>query len=171
MRNFSILKLSLLTFVLSSCSIGPSSLIRQHVYEGTQKPANELATIYGRWGGFSGEMLFMCNIDGKSYSQLGAISPCPSVVYLTPGKHEIEANWRWANRSEFKKITLNLEKGKTYEIVAKHKDIPLAKVEEVDIQIISKPEGYELSYKDLAPLFFEDGKVQNSLVDPATGKK
>lgn len=171
MKIFTVLKLTLIVLVLSSCSIEPASLIRQHVYEGKKKPGNELATVYGRWGGFSGEMIFMCNIDGKSYNQLGPISPCPSVAYLTPGNHEIEANWRWANRSELKKINLNLEPGKVYEIVVKHSDIPLAQVNEVDIQIIPKPDGYELSYKELAPLFFDSGKRQDSVIDPASGKK
>lgn len=170
MSNSSILKIVVLSFLLSSCAIGPSSLIRQHAYDGPKKPAAEVATVYAKWGGLGGGMMFICGVDGKGYSQLGAISPCPSVVYLTPGQHTLNADWRFANRIANKELIGDFKAGKVYEVIAKHADIPLAQLTDVELILVEKSDNYQLTYKELAPAFFVKGDVSDSKVDPATGK-
>ncbi|QKE63300.1 hypothetical protein HNE05_07970 [Aquipseudomonas campi] len=137
---------ALLTPLLASCA-GPKDLIRAHAYSPPQKPASDIATVYSVWGGFSGEMSFICKVDGKSYYKLGLISDCPSVVYLTPGKHSIAVKYKFANYFGHTSIDLEVLAGKTYKLTGTSTD----DLKTATFNIVEMPSNFELTYKDLIP--------------------
>jgi hypothetical protein len=149
----------------SSCA-GLDSLIRVHAYEGARKPASEMATVYGVWNGPGRDMAFVCKVDGKSYWRVGYISNCPSVVYLLPGKHELSLLYEYQQlRSEDITVSVTVETGRTYQVVAKSFD---NKTVQFDVQ--EKAADFKLTYKDLVPRNFEVSNQPNPYVDPSTAK-
>lgn len=161
-KFFLVLTVSVL---LTSCAIGPESLLRTHAYEGAQKSATEMATVFAVWKGVGGELTFICEVDGKSHRKLGAISSCPSVVYLLPGRHDLTVEYRWANLIGTVVVPVNAEAGKTYRVTGTSTD-----KKQVLFNIQEMPVGFALTYKDVAPVFFSDGARPNSRVDPSMEK-
>jgi hypothetical protein len=137
-------------------------LIRAHAYDGLKKDKADLATVFARWNTGTGDLTFICEVDGKSYRRIGSISPCPSVVYLPPGQHELLVEYRWANRFANLRQSLAVRAGSTYEVTAASADKETAR-----FTVREMPPGFSLTYRDLAPAFFLHGDRQNRVVDPA----
>lgn len=144
--------------MLISC-VGPQGLIRVHAYDSPQKSVSEIATVYAIWGGLGGEMSFICTVDGKSYSKMGAISNCPSVVYLTPGKHDLGVSYRYANYYSNVTINVDLSAGRTYRLVSTSTD----RLKTASFEISQMPPGFQLKYKDVIPSLKEKYKADGEL--------
>lgn len=139
---------------------------RTHVYEDPRRPAAQLATVYGK-------MLtlplanplaftFVCEVDGKSYRAMIAVSVCPSVVYLLPGSHRLVVNHSTGYAGGDGTITVQVAAGRVYEIEAER-----AGNLRVSFHLRAKPPGYVLPFKDVMPAPFLSSTRQNPRIDPA----
>jgi hypothetical protein len=147
-----------------SCA-GPESLLRTHAYEGTRKAASEMATVFAVWNGPGFEMASICSADGKSYWKFGTISNCRSVIYLLPGKHEISVQYEYANYTGEVSFPIDVQAGRAYRVFATSYDLKVAHFE-----LREMPADFKLTYKDVAPIYFNGGRGKNSYVDPSTAK-
>lgn len=148
---------------MTGCA-GPDALMRVHAYDAPKKDANKLATIYGVWNGAGGEQTFICSVDGKSYRKMGAISNCPSVVYVPEGRHELGIKYTYANYYADKSVTLNFVAGRTYEVRA----VSNANLSSAQFEAFEMPESFALKYKDLVPVLKDKFKGKGEeLVLPA----
>lgn len=150
-RNFGLSVI--LAALLSSCgTFGPESLIRIHTYDGPIRSTSNLATIFATLDGIRGEFTYICEVDGKNYRRFGSISSCPSIVYTTPGEHQITIEYRsviinlgvssWLGEKTF---PINTELGKIYEVKATSTDKKIA-----HYGVREMPPSFVLTYKDVA---------------------
>ena len=148
-------------FLLVGCAGGPEALMRRHAYEGSRMPASELATVFARWDGGGGEQTYICGVDGKGYRQRGPLSPCPSVVYLTPGPHALEVLHELGFSTATNSIALRALAGRAYEVKATVYDSKHTRFSWREM-----PPGFVLTYRDLAPSYFSKGDRPNRPVSP-----
>jgi hypothetical protein len=104
---------------------------------------------------------FVCEIDGKSYRAMIALSVCPSIIYLLPGSHRLGVSHGHGNRSGKGTLSVNLAAGRVYAI-----GIDYPERERVSFRLIEKPQSFVLTYKDVMPVPYESGSRQNSRIDP-----
>ena len=113
-----ILKIGIITFIinLAGCAIHPDNLIKVHAYKGKKLPISELATFYGQFG-FGTEATYLGDINGKSYSTMGAFTGDPSVAYVKPGIHKIELIYSWYGRFARSQVfEIEVQKGDVYKV-------------------------------------------------------
>jgi hypothetical protein len=144
---------------LASCSVGPSSLLRSQAYEGPARPSTDVAMLFATHRGIDTYFALVCQVDGKEYQRMGAISNCPSVVYLAPGKHRIGLQTRYANLVGNHELSVEVVAGRVYEIVMTPKTTTT-----VEYAVAAKPEGFLLTYKDLAPFMYRGSNTENGPV-------
>jgi hypothetical protein len=151
--------LVLLAAGLGACA-GPETLVRTRTYEGVVLAPQQQATVFAVWDSGDGNPTYLCEIDGRSYRRNGYAKPCPSVLYVLPGAHNIGVENHRGGRVAVAIIGLTAQPGRTYEIsVASNPDRAEFYVREMD-------PGFTLTYKDVAPTFFKGDRV-NTPVDPA----
>ena len=150
---------------LAQLGPGPeATLIRVHAYEGVNRPAAQIATVFAPYGP-AAEMTFICSVDGKSYLRMGWSSTCPSVVYLLPGAHQLTLDFHLGGARSTTTMPIRAEAGKSYVVRAVKSGDRRA-----TFSISSMPEGFVLTYKDIVPGYFAKYGKQNSRVDPADAK-
>ena len=84
---------------------------------------------------------------------MGAISNCPSVVYLPAGEHRLTIKYIYANYYADKEFPVNVSAGKTYQVTSTSADLKKAL-----FGVTEKPESFQLKYKDLVPVLKEKFK-------------
>ena len=161
----SILLLHASAAALAQLGPGPeATLIRVHAYEGANRPAAQIATVFAPYGP-TAEMTFICSVNGKSYLRMGWTSSCPSVVYLLPGTHQLTINFHLGADRSTTTMSIRAEAGRSYVVrAAKSGD------RRATFSISTMPEGFVLTYRDIVPGYFAKYGKQNSRVDPADAK-
>jgi hypothetical protein len=139
-------------------------LVRVHVYDGPKRPASQLATVFATRSINAGNIVYICEVNGKRLPG-GWISSCPSVVYLLPGEHKLMISLWSGFRSGASTVTLKAVAGRTYQARA----TPTGPAQAV-ASVSEMPAGFRLTYKHLDPDFFATPNVQNAPVDPADAK-
>ena len=140
----------------------PVPLRKEHAYAGSHRPLAQLATVYGTMlTSWPLTQTFVCEIDGKSYRAMIAISVCPSIIYLLPGSHRLGISHGHGNRSGKGTLSVNLAAGRVYEI-----GIDYPESMRVSFRPIEKPQSFVLTYKDVMPVPYQSGSRQNSRIDP-----
>ena len=163
-RIFNLLAAAIAAVIVSSQAAlaQPVPLRKEHAYAGAHRPLAQLATVYGTMlTSWPQTRTFVCEIDGKDYRAMIAISVCPSIIYLLPGHHRLGISHGHGNRSGKGTLSVNLAAGRVYEI-----GIDYPERERVSFRPIEKPQGYVLTYKDVMPVPYQSGSRQNSRIDP-----
>src|SRR5262245_40301495 len=109
-------------FLLCACPVALAQLftlaqtvMRVHAYEGSPRPAKQIATVFTR---HSGELItHICKVDEKKIGRLGLGSSCPSVVYLLSGPHQLMISFSFGRAGASPTIPIRAEAGKTYMVV------------------------------------------------------
>jgi hypothetical protein len=135
--------------VFTGCA-SPDMLLRSHAYEGPPKSKEAVAAVFTAHPGIQTYHSLICEVNGKSYRRLGAMSSCPSIVYLTPGKHTLKLETYFANFRGLYSYEINVDAARVYEITTS------ARSERIVVYgTRAFPEGYVLTYKDIGPFMFE----------------
>lgn len=169
--NQKLLATVILAISLSSCgTFGPESLIRIHTYDGPIRSTSNLATVFATLDGIGGEFTYICEVDGKNYRRFGSISSCPSIVYTTPGEHQLKIEYRsvivnagvssWFGEKTF---PIKTEPGKVYEVKATSTDKKIA-----HYSVREMPPSFVLTYKDVARGVFFNQEDRLNLPVPLT---
>jgi hypothetical protein len=147
---------------LTGCAVSPDALLRSHAYEGKPLSKDAVAAVFTAHPGIQTYHTLICEVDGKSYRRLGLISSCPSVVYLTPGKHTLKLETFFANFLGLNTYEVDVAADRVYEITTalptNASSFDTKRV--VSYSTKALPPGYVLSYKDIGPFMFE-GKAEN----------
>jgi hypothetical protein len=160
-------------FLLCACSAASAqlftpeqTLMRVHAYEGSPRPAKQIATVFVRPFESTGLITTICKVDGKSLRRLGWTSTCPSVVYLLPGTHQLTIEYRHAWAGASPTIPIRAEAGKTYMVLGTLSQ----DLRRVAASVSAMPEGFVLTYKDIDPGYFAKFDRPNSRVNPEDAK-
>ncbi|MHB8729326.1 MAG: hypothetical protein ACYC9K_09885 [Sulfuricaulis sp.] len=104
---FLYIALSVMLFVIG-CA--PDQVGPVRMYEGPEKPLDQVATLYARPPHPKRESVQITSIDGKRMGQ-------PTIVYILPGEHQIGLQWRfeYASGPASGIVFLNLVAGHAYE--------------------------------------------------------
>ena len=164
-------------FLFFLCACSPASaqlftpeqtLMRAHAYEGSPRPAKQIATVFARASDSTGLTAHICKVDGKSLFRLGLASTCPSVVYLLPGTHQLTIGFRHSGGGASPTIPIRAEAGKTYMVLGTVSQEGLRK--RVAASVSAMPEGFALTYKDILPAYYAKGDKPNSRINPEDAK-
>ena len=160
-------------FLLCACSAASAqlftpeqTLMRAHAYEGSPRPAKQIATVFARAIESTGLMTHICKVDEKSLRRLGLGSWCPSVVYLLSGTHQLTIEFRHGAATAGPTIPIRAEAGKTYMVLGTLSQ----DLRRVAASVSAMPEGFVLTYKDIDPGYFAKGDKPNSRINPEDAK-
>ena len=144
------------------------TLMRTHAYDGSPRPAKQIATVFARPYESSGLITHICKVDEKSLRRLGWSSTCPSVVYLLSGAHQLTIEFRHGAAAASSTIPIRAEAGKTYMVVGtlSQEKVGFAGLRErVATSVSAMPEGFALTYKDIYPAYYAKGDKPNSRIN------
>jgi hypothetical protein len=133
-----------------------------HAYDGARRSSAQVATVFGKMLTRPLALTFICEVDGKSYRAALAASICPSVVYLLPGRHQLQISHGTGVLGGHGTVSMHAEVGRVYEIEVG----PVAAMR-AEYRVRPLPRGFVLTYKDVSPGPFLSGTRQNSPIDPA----
>jgi hypothetical protein len=147
----------------------PEQMLSQvHAYEGDHRPATQIATVFRAPPERTGLLASICNVDGGK--RLWAWStPCPLVVYLLPGTHQLTIRYSTVRAGASPTIPIRVEAGKTYMVVGTvsgERNAFGVMMSRVATSISTMPEGFALTYKDIYPTYYAKGDKPNSRVNP-----
>jgi hypothetical protein len=162
-------------FLLCACSAASAqlftpeqTLIRVHAYEGSPRPAKQIATVFARPYESTGLVTHICKVDGKSLFRLGWSSTCPSVVYLLSGTHQLTIEYRDGRSGVSPTIPIRVEAGKTYMVLGTTSQEGFRV--RVATSVSAMSEGFVLTYKDIVPAYYAKGDKPNSRINPEDAK-
>jgi len=147
------------------------SLVRVHAYEGSPRPAKQIATVFAAPYESTRLLTQMCTVDGKSLFRLGWSSSCPRVIYLLPGTHQLAITYQLiGSGGASSTIPIRVEAGRTYmvvgTVVSEKNFFGTLQPRRVASSISTMPEGFALTYKDIYPTYYAKGDKPNSRINP-----
>ena len=91
-------------------------ILRVQAYDGKQRPAEEISTLFATDGRPRGEQTSICMVDGRSLERNGE---CPAVAYLIPGRHTLGWRYSWQGfASDSGILSVVTEAGRLYQLNA-----------------------------------------------------
>jgi hypothetical protein len=145
------------------------TLMQVHAYEGSPRPAKQIATVFARPFESTGMVTYICKVDGKSLVRLGLASSCPSVVYLLSGTHQLTLRYGSGSAGASPTIPIRVEAGKTYQVVGTRVAGEGGR-DRAATSISTMPQGFALTYKDVYPAYYAGTTRPNARINPEDAK-
>lgn len=138
-KTFFLNGITAMTLVVMGCASPPKSG-PVHMYDGPEKPLDQIATVYARPPNPKRESVLITSIDGKHVGR-------PTIVYLLPGEHHVGIQWRYEKASGPADgvVSLDLVPGHTYEVRGAFQGRS-----KVKLWLEDKGKGYVVRESDLA---------------------